>query len=35
MGCEEHCPLCRKKCDVDHPEHEKVKDEIHGCNKGH
>jgi hypothetical protein len=35
IGCIEHCPLCRKKCDVVHKEHEGVNDEKHGCNGGH
>lgn len=32
IGCVEHCPLCRKQCDIDHnKDHEDVNDEKHKC----
>lgn len=35
MGCKEHCPMCRKQCDVDHKDHEEIKDQKHECRNGH
>ena len=35
IGCIEHCPLCRKQCDVDHNDLEGVNEEKHKCQNGH
>eukprot|EP00347_Sterkiella_histriomuscorum_P023277 403335263 len=35
IGCQEHCPLCRRQCDVDHNEAEVIDDRTHSCNDGH
>ncbi len=35
LGCTLHCPLCRKKCDIEHKDYEGINDEKHGCQSGH